>query len=61
MDVSMYKPEELKVTIADDRLVIHGKHEQKADDHGYVSREFTRQFIIPEVSVHYIFRKLNNN
>lgn len=50
MDVSLYNPEELKVVIAEDRLIVNGKHEQKADNHGYVSREFKREFVIPEVS-----------
>lgn len=48
LDVSVYAPEELNITVAEDRLVIKGKHEQKADNHGYVAREFTREFVIPE-------------
>ncbi|CAG2251625.1 CRYAB [Mytilus edulis] len=48
LDVSMYKPEELNVTIAEDRLIIKGKHEQKEDNHGFITREFTREFVIPE-------------
>ena len=49
MDVSMYKPDELNVAISDDRLVVTGKHEQKEDNHGFISREFRREFVIPEV------------
>ena len=48
LDVSVYSPAELNVTVSEDRLVIKGKHEQKADNHGYVSREFTREFVMPE-------------
>lgn len=48
LDVSMYSPEELNVTIAEDRLIIKGKHEQKEDNHGFITREFTREFVIPE-------------
>jgi crystallin alpha B len=50
LDVSVYSPAELNVTISEDRLVIKGKHEQKADNHGYVAREFTREFVMPEVN-----------
>jgi len=46
LDVSVYAPEELNITVSEDRLVIKGKHEQKADNHGYVAREF----VIPEVN-----------
>ncbi|KAF8789198.1 Protein lethal(2)essential for life like protein [Argiope bruennichi] len=29
-------------------IVIHGKHEEKTDEHGFVSREFTRRYLLPE-------------
>ena len=48
VDVSAFKPEELEVQIIKDRLTISGKQEEKADEHGYVSREFTRHFSVPE-------------
>lgn len=48
IDVRQYEPEELNVKLTDDRLVITGKHEQKADEHGYVSREFSREFVLPQ-------------
>jgi len=48
LDVRQYEPEELNVKITEDRLVISGKHEQKPDEHGYISREFTRQFVVPQ-------------
>ncbi|XP_052075858.1 alpha-crystallin A chain-like [Mytilus californianus] len=48
LDVSMYSPEELNVTIAEDRMIIKGKHEQKEDNYGFITREFTREFVVPE-------------
>lgn len=48
LDVSSYKPEELNVKVNKDRLTISAKHEEKPDEHGYVSREFTRHFSVPE-------------
>lgn len=48
LDVHQYKPEELNVKLAGNRLSVSGKHEQKQDDHGFVSREFQREIEIPE-------------
>ncbi|PIK50334.1 putative alpha-crystallin B chain-like isoform X2 [Apostichopus japonicus] len=33
--------------IVDDEVTIHGKHEEKSDAHGSVSREFTRRYKLP--------------
>lgn len=48
MNVSHYEPDELSVKVVGDRLVISGKHEKKSDEYSFVSREFTREFLIPE-------------
>lgn len=48
--MSQYTPEEIKVKVVGDQLEISAKHSEKPDEHGYISREFTRQFLIPEVS-----------
>lgn len=50
MDVCEFEPEHVKLKIKDDRLVISAKHEQKADDHGFIAREITREIVIPKVS-----------
>ena len=50
LDVKDYDPEKLTLKIADDSLLISGKFEQKDAEHGTMSREFTRQFTIPQVS-----------
>ncbi|XP_046573512.1 protein lethal(2)essential for life-like [Haliotis rubra] len=48
VDVQQYDVEHLKVSQVENRLVISGKHETRADGHGFVSREFTREFLLPE-------------
>nr|UQK61731.1 small heat shock protein [Pareurythoe californica] len=48
VDVHEFSPEELNVKIVEDRLVISGKLEDRPDDHGFISREMKREFIIPE-------------
>jgi len=48
LDVSDYSPEELTVKVTDDTLTISGKHSEKSDGDSLVSRQFTRQFAIPE-------------
>jgi len=28
-------------------MSIHGKHEERTDKHGWISREFTRRYVLP--------------
>ncbi|GBM39759.1 hypothetical protein AVEN_107175-1 [Araneus ventricosus] len=48
MDVSNFSAKEVDVKVIEKYLVIHAKHGILADDHGTISREFTRKFEIPE-------------
>jgi len=48
LDIGEYSSEDLNVKITGDRLIISGKHQEKQDKYGSVSREFTRHFVIPE-------------
>ncbi|XP_030636478.1 alpha-crystallin A chain [Chanos chanos] len=47
LDVKHFSPEELNVKVADDYVEIHGKHGERQDDHGYISREFHRRYRLP--------------
>ncbi|XP_056397858.1 alpha-crystallin B chain [Hyla sarda] len=47
LDVKHFSPEELKVKVVGDFIEIQGKHEERQDDHGYVSRDFQRKYKIP--------------
>ncbi|KAG8569354.1 hypothetical protein GDO81_014380 [Engystomops pustulosus] len=47
LDVKHFSPEELKVKVVGDYVEITGKHEERQDEHGYVSRDFQRRYKIP--------------
>lgn len=48
MDVAHFKPSELNVRVVDDNIVVEGKHEEREDDHGYISRHFLRRYTLPK-------------
>ncbi|XP_022203261.2 alpha-crystallin A chain [Nilaparvata lugens] len=48
LDVQQFKPEEISVKLSDDNIVIEGKHEERKDQHGFISRQFCRRYKLPE-------------
>ena len=49
VEVQHFKPEEISVKLIDsNNLIVEGKHEERSDDHGYISRSFSRRYIIPD-------------
>lgn len=48
LDVQQFAPDEISVKTADWYVVVEGKHELKKDEHGYISRQFTRRYTLPE-------------
>lgn len=48
VDVQQFKPEEISLKIVDRSIVLEAKHEEKQDEHGFVSREFVRRYVLPE-------------
>ncbi|KAJ0171135.1 hypothetical protein K1T71_013334 [Dendrolimus kikuchii] len=48
LDVQHFKPEEITVKTADGYVIIEGKHEEKQDEHGFISRQFTRRYALPD-------------
>nr|3N3E_A Chain A, Alpha A crystallin [Danio rerio]3N3E_B Chain B, Alpha A crystallin [Danio rerio] len=47
LDVKHFSPDELSVKVTDDYVEIQGKHGERQDDHGYISREFHRRYRLP--------------
>lgn len=48
LDVQHFSPEDISVKTSDGFIVVEGKHEEKKDQHGYISRQFTRRYALPE-------------
>ncbi|XP_053308107.1 heat shock protein beta-6 [Spea bombifrons] len=47
LDVKHFSPEELTVKVVGDSVEVHAKHEERQDEHGFISREFHRRYKIP--------------
>lgn len=47
LDVQHFKPNELSVKVVNKEVVIEGKHEERLDEHGAISRQFTRRYFLP--------------
>ncbi|KAL3274115.1 hypothetical protein HHI36_015529 [Cryptolaemus montrouzieri] len=49
LDVQQFAPEEITVkATGENQITIEGKHEEKEDDHGYISRHFVRKYTLPK-------------
>lgn len=48
LDVQHFAPEEISIKTADGYLIVEAKHEEKQDQHGFISRSFTRKYLLPE-------------
>ncbi|XP_056141162.1 alpha-crystallin B chain-like [Lampris incognitus] len=47
LDVKHFSPEEISVNVTGEFITVHAKHEERQDDHGFVSREFLRKYKLP--------------
>ncbi|XP_055623462.1 protein lethal(2)essential for life-like [Toxorhynchites rutilus septentrionalis] len=47
LDVQQFYPEEINVTANEKCITVEAKHEEKQDEHGYISRHFVRRYILP--------------
>lgn len=48
VDVQQFKPNEVSVKTDGNHITIEGKHEERQDQHGYISRQFTRRYALPK-------------
>ncbi|XP_076224676.1 protein lethal(2)essential for life isoform X2 [Nomia melanderi] len=47
LDVQQFSPEEITVKTAGNNVIIEAKHEERQDEHGFVSRHFVRRYALP--------------
>ncbi|XP_043252839.1 protein lethal(2)essential for life-like [Colletes gigas] len=47
LDVQQFSPEEITVKTVDNNVIVEAKHEERQDEHGFVSRRFVRRYILP--------------
>jgi crystallin alpha B len=48
LNVSQFSPEEIKVKTVENSVIVEGKHEERADEHGLIMRHFVRRYILPK-------------
>ncbi|CAL1687888.1 unnamed protein product [Lasius platythorax] len=48
VDVQQFTPEEITVRTDDRCITVEGKHHDRKDRHGYVSRQFVRRYLLPK-------------
>ena len=47
LDVLQYSPHEITVRTTNYTVTVEGRHEERQDEHGYISRQFTRRYTLP--------------
>ncbi|KOC59811.1 High affinity cAMP-specific and IBMX-insensitive 3',5'-cyclic phosphodiesterase 8B [Habropoda laboriosa] len=47
LDVQQFSPEEITVKTVGNNVIVEAKHEEKQDEHGFVSRHFIRRYQLP--------------
>lgn len=48
LDVQQFSPEEVTVKVIGKNVIVEGKHDEKQDEHGWISRQFVRKYLVPE-------------
>ncbi|XP_020833443.1 heat shock protein beta-6 [Phascolarctos cinereus] len=48
LDVKHFSPEEINVKVVGEHVEVHARHEERPDEHGFISREFHRRYRLPE-------------
>lgn len=49
LDVSAFQKDEILVKVKEHEIIVSGEHDEREDEFGYVSRQFTRKFILPDI------------
>jgi len=47
LDVSHFEANDITIKTKDNHVIVIGKHEEKEDEHGWIRREFSRRYQVP--------------
>ncbi|XP_053687684.1 protein lethal(2)essential for life-like [Sabethes cyaneus] len=47
LDVQQFSPNEISVKATNNSILVEGKHDEKQDEHGFISRHFVRRYMLP--------------
>lgn len=47
LDVQHFAPNEISVKTVDNSILVDAKHEERKDEHGFISREVHRRYVLP--------------
>lgn len=62
MDVQQFKPDELTVKTINNFVIVEGKHEERQDEHGFISRQFQRRYELPsDIEADTVVSRLSSN
>ena len=46
--MQQFKPDEITVKTVNNNVVVEGKHEERQDEHGFITRQFQRRYKLPD-------------
>lgn len=46
--MQQFKPDEITVKTVNNFVIVEGKHEERQDEHGFISRQFQRRYKLPD-------------
>lgn len=62
LDVQHFAPNEISVKTVDNSILVEAKHDERLDEHGHISRHFTRRYDLPKgFDVHDIVSQLSSD
>ena len=47
LDVQHFRPDDISVKVTNTEIIVEGKHEERQDTHGFISRHFKRRYPLP--------------
>ncbi|XP_053614762.1 heat shock protein 67B1-like [Plodia interpunctella] len=51
LDVQHFRPNEISVKVMGKEIIVEGNHEERQDNHGIISRQFKRRYVLPSDSL----------